>query len=215
MFSLGMWGSRTGASSQLLSDAIEHLDPLYAVALRYTKNPSDAEDLVQDTLLRAERYASRFEPGTNLRAWLMKMLTNLFLNGRKTAQRRRVSTEEDLDTLQGTSPLGVAEPVRTPEEMASIGDLSGRITRALDRLPDEHRVVVLLADVEGFSYREIADTLSCPMGTVMSRLHRARKQLQGDLAHHALERGVGVEAEPVSIADWRRRQVQRGQGGET
>ncbi len=194
------------------SEALVHLDGLYSAALRLTKAPSDAEDLVQDTLLKAYRFYDRFETGTNFRAWLFKIQTNTFINRYRRAVRER-------DVLEGKAAKPVGEGVMSRAAMLGLTDPVGvaqralvaqEIQRALDRLPDESRLMIMLADVEGLSYREIADVVNCPIGTVMSRLHRARKTLQTELIAHAIEFGIVAtideeSGEAVSLEAYRKR----------
>lgn len=167
---------------RLGQQALTHLDALYRTALRLTHNPEDAEDLVQETYLRALRAAEQFQEGTNLRAWLFKILTNGFIN--QYRQRARTPRNESIDDVEdfylyqhlidnGLQPAS-SEPEREVLERLVDED----IIRALEELPLPFRQVVLLADVEGFAYKEIADILDIKIGTVMSRLHRGRRRLQ-------------------------------------
>jgi RNA polymerase sigma-70 factor (ECF subfamily) len=197
-------------------DALAHLDALYATALRLTRSPADADDLVQDTFMKAHRFREHFEAGTNLKAWLFKILTNTFIN-----KYRRATRERDVLEDAGQGPVG--EGVMSHAAMRALVDPQGvaleplvaaEIERALDQLPDDYRTIVLLADVEELSYKEIADVVGCPIGTVMSRLHRARKQLQKHLYEHAVRAGIvdeaaiedGVEA-PIALEAWRERRA--------
>ena len=182
---------------RLETEALTHLDALYRTALRLSRNPQDAEDLVQETYLNAFRALDRFEEGTNLRAWLFRILNNAFISQYRRRKRRPSSSLEDVteyylyDHLaDGAAPSGVESPER--EVLDRIGD--ERVLRALEELPVEFRQVELLADVEGFSYREIADILGIPIGTVMSRLYRGRRRLQKLLWQEAQEAGYGVQA---------------------
>ncbi len=166
-------------------EAISYIDSLYRTALRMTGNPADAEDLVQETYLRAFRSIAQFKPGTNLRAWLFKIQTNSFINEyRKRVRRPRNQSLDDVEEYYLYSHLvesGVQPSSSITEDqiLAQIDDAD--VFRALDDLQDNYRQVVLLADVEGFAYREIAEILDIPVGTVMSRLHRARKRLREQL----------------------------------
>jgi RNA polymerase sigma-70 factor (ECF subfamily) len=173
------------------AEALRHLDPLYATALRMTRNPRDAEDVVQDTMLAAFRFFDRFEPGTNCKAWLFKILTNTFINRyRKKVREREVTgalLEEEAPSLMSED---MAESSRDPEGALSRPLLSDEVRAALDELPHDYRMAVVLADVEEFSYKEIADILDCPVGTVMSRLHRGRRLLQKTLRVYAQEVGI-------------------------
>ncbi|HEU4401814.1 MAG TPA: sigma-70 family RNA polymerase sigma factor [Candidatus Polarisedimenticolia bacterium] len=172
--------------------ALPHLDALYSVALKMTRDAFAAEDLVQDTFVRAYRFFSRFQRGTNCKAWLFKILKNTFIN--RFRQSRRQPEQVDFGAIEEHSEASLldrSEPgSRNPEELVDDGSLDGEVQAALARLPPEFRMVVVLSIVEGYSYKEIAAIMSCPIGTVMSRLHRARRILQVDLVHHAAERGL-------------------------
>jgi RNA polymerase sigma-70 factor, ECF subfamily len=175
----------TAQIQEIKDEAISYIDSLYRTALRMTGNPADAEDLVQETYLRAFRSIGQFKPGTNLRAWLFKIQTNSFINEyRKRVRRPRNQSLDDVEEYYLYSHLvesGVqpSPSVTEDEILAQIDDAD--VFQALDELPDNYRQVVLLADVEGFAYREIAEILDIPVGTVMSRLHRARKRLKDEL----------------------------------
>jgi RNA polymerase sigma-70 factor, ECF subfamily len=167
------------------------LPNLYGAALRMTRNPQDAEDLVQETYLRAFRGFAGFQEGTNLRAWIYRILTNTFINAYRKKQREPVTIQED-DTpdwylYDKLGDSGVEASAET-EVLESIPDED--VQRALEDLPEGFRMAVLLADVEGFSYKEIAEILDVPIGTVMSRLHRGRKALQRALWETVRERGL-------------------------
>ncbi|MGH2731950.1 MAG: sigma-70 family RNA polymerase sigma factor [Actinomycetota bacterium] len=178
------------------ADALVFAGPLYGAALRMTRNRADAEDLVQETYLRAFRAWDRFEPGTNLKAWLFKILTNLFITGYRQRQREPVIVStEDTGEFDLYRSLGFAEPeiARSAEAVVLESLVDEEVTQALSNLPEAFRVAVLLADVEGFAYREIADMVGVPIGTVMSRLHRGRKALQKTLWNLAMTRGLVTE----------------------
>lgn len=166
----------------LQEEALSHIDSLYRTAVRMTRNPADAEDLVQETYLRAFRSIDRFTPGTNLRAWLFKILTNAFINEyRKRTRQPRNTSLDDVEEYYVYAHLidsGIQPESRGPEEEVLAGITDDNVVAALESLSEDFRQVVLLADVEGFAYREIADILDIPIGTVMSRLHRARRRLQ-------------------------------------
>lgn len=175
-----------------VDQAMEYMPALYTAALRLTRSKPDAEDLVQETYLKAYRSFGGFEQGTNLRAWLYRILTNTFINSYRAKQRRPQESDleetEDLylfKKISGSPGLG-----RSAEEelMDYFGD--AEIKEAIEALPEQFRIAVLLADVEGFSYKEISDILEVPVGTVMSRLHRGRKALQKHLAEYAEARGL-------------------------
>jgi RNA polymerase sigma-70 factor (ECF subfamily) len=209
---------RTGAS-EFEREAIGHLGPLLAVATRMTRNGAEAEDLVQDTLVKAMRAREQFEAGTNMRAWLMRILTNTFINRyRRGGLERAVLEGPDADPLtDGWVSASTMASMRDPESVALRPVLEAEIRSALDELPEEFRLAVVLADVEELSYREIADIMGCPIGTVMSRLHRGRRLLKGRLYEHALDMGivtaepvVGERDEPVSLAAFRKKKEAAG-----
>jgi len=195
-------------------EAMPHLDSLYGAALRLTRSPSDAEDLVQDTLLRAYRFWDRFEAGTNLKAWLLRIQTNTFINRyRRSVRERKVFDGAMAAPVgEGVMSRSAMRGLEQPVEAAQRGILAEEIQKAIDELPEDHRIMILLADVEELSYKEIADAVGCPVGTVMSRLHRARKGLQKKLLRQAVQMGI-VEptpdpvAEPVRLDDYRRKKV--------
>ncbi len=167
------------------------LPNLYSAALRMTRNPADAEDLVQETYLRAYRGFSGFEEGTNLRAWMYRILTNTFINSYRKKQREPVTVQEDdLDEWYLFDKLGESgvEPSAEAEVIRGMPDED--VQKALEALPEGFRLAVLLADVEGFSYKEIAEILGIPIGTVMSRLHRGRRALEKALWERVRERGL-------------------------
>jgi RNA polymerase sigma-70 factor (ECF subfamily) len=171
--------------------ALGHLDSLFACGLRMTRDPRDSEDLVQDTMLAAYRFFDKFEPGTNIKAWLFKILTNTFINKyRKRVREREVRDLVEKDETPSLMSEDVAEKSRDPE-MAILGALvSDDVKRALDGVPYDYRLAVVLCDLEEFSYKEIADIMDCPVGTVMSRLHRGRRLLQKSLREYAIEQGI-------------------------
>jgi RNA polymerase sigma-70 factor (ECF subfamily) len=173
-------------------DVLEQLPSLLAVATRLTRNPAEAEDLVQDAVLKALRAQGQFESGTNLRAWLLKILTNTFINRyRRGGLERSVLDSPDADPLaDGWVSASTIEAMRDPESQALRPILEAEIGKALDELPDEFRLAVVLSDVEDLSYKEIADIMGCPIGTVMSRLHRGRRMLKGRLYEHARAFGI-------------------------
>ena len=186
--------SATDRNDRFERDALVFMDQLYAAALRYTKNPEDARDLVQDTYLKAFNSFHQFEEGTNLRAWLYRVLTTTFINTYRKDQRRPQLASGELEDWQlaeaqsHTSDLGKSAEVEALENLPD-----SDIKRALQEFPEEVRIAVYLADVEGFSYKEIADIVEIPAGTVMSRLHRGRKLLREKLADYAKELGYSTE----------------------
>jgi RNA polymerase sigma-70 factor, ECF subfamily len=206
-------------------EALPHLSALYAAALRMTRNEKDAEDLVQDTLLRAYRFFDTFQAGTNCKAWLFRILTNVFCNNYRDREREHVvlteveSSPANLEQFVGGGVDG------RDVETALLGRMvSADVEKALAAVPSDFRMAVILADLEDFSYKEIAEIMECPAGTVMSRLFRGRKILQGLLHDYAVEQGIiqaqpqsgerdGAGAAPVDMAAYRRRRDQgQGQG---
>ena len=188
--------------------ALRHLDGLYAAALRLSRNARDAEDLVQDTALRAYRFFDKFERGTNFKAWLFKILTNTFINRyRRSAKERSIVEGEDRDSVQDrVASRDVAEQAADPERYYLDRVLSDDVLAAIDSVPVDFRLAVILADLQDFSYKEIADILEVPVGTVMSRLFRGRRLLQKKLAEYATASGVlqGVdEGERIDLGAWR------------
>ncbi|CAN5794929.1 RNA polymerase sigma factor SigR [soil metagenome] len=177
---------------------------LYSAGLRMTRNPADAEDLVQETLLRGFRSFDSFTEGTNLRAWLFRILTNTYINRYRAKQRRPQETElselEDLYLYRRLGNLDAVFSNRSAEDQLLEMFTDEEVKQALEDLPENFRFPVLLADVEGFAYKEIADILDIPIGTVMSRLHRGRKQMQRALYEYAMERGMLNEPEPAGDA---------------
>jgi RNA polymerase sigma-70 factor (ECF subfamily) len=172
-------------------DVLPLLPNLYSAALRLTRNPSDAEDLLQETYLRAFRGFGGFHEGTNLRAWMYRILTNTFINSYRKKQREPVTVQDDdIEDWYLFDRLGESgvEASAESEVLDKIPDED--VQQALEALPDGFRMAVLLADVEGFSYKEIAEILDIPIGTVMSRLHRGRKALQKALWETVRERGL-------------------------
>ena len=174
--------------------AMGYMDQLYSAARRMTRNAADAEDLVQETYLRAYRGFGNFQQGTNLRAWLFRILTNAFINSYRSKQRKPKSVDlarvEDLYLHQRLGGDTRAALGASAEDVLMEQITESEIVDALESLPEEYRITVLLADVEGFAYKEIAEILDIPMGTVMSRLHRGRKTLQKRLLEFGQSRGL-------------------------
>jgi len=170
------------------STALPYLSDLYGIAMRFTRNPDDARDLVQETYLRAYTAWTSFQPGSNCRAWLIRILTNSFINhyrrGRSVRAFQRRGEDEQVRALYG-QPAAERKENCGAEAHATETQLGDEVSRALAELPADYRVVVVLADLEEMKYKDIAETLGCPIGTVMSRLFRARRQLEERLAGYA------------------------------
>lgn len=183
---------RPRAVDAFAEEAATHMDALFAVACRLTRNPSEAEDLVQDALVKAMRARDQFQAGTNMKAWLCRILTNTFINKyRRGGLERAVFDGPDAEPLMdGWTSVATMRQLRDPEQVALMPLVEGEVKRALDALPEEFRLAVVLCDVEELSYEEIAKVMGCPMGTVMSRLHRGRKLLQKSLYQHAESLGI-------------------------
>ena len=190
-----------------VEEVMSHAPQLWSAALRMTRNRSDAEDLLQETFLKAWRASHTFERGTNLRAWLFRIMTNTFINKWNAAKRRPVETDiEDVEDLYLYRRIGTLDPAAldsSAEDQMLAVFTADEVKAALEDLPETFRLPVLLADVDGFSYKEIAEMLDVPVGTVMSRLHRGRKAMQKRLYDYAAERGL-VDAS-----------VDGGEGGES
>jgi len=171
-------------------DAMQYTNQLYAAAMRYTKNPHDAQDLVQDTYAKAYVSFHQFEPGTNLKAWLYRILTTTFINTYRKDQRRPQQSDQELEDWQiADASSHTSDQGKSAEDVVLEYLPDSDIKRALAEIPEEFRIAVYLADVEGFSYKEIAEIVGVPTGTIMSRLHRGRKQLREKLTDYARELG--------------------------
>jgi RNA polymerase sigma-70 factor, ECF subfamily len=195
-------------------DLLGHLDTLYAVSCRMTRSTTEAEDLVQDTVVKAMRARDQFEQGTNLKAWLLRILTNTFINRyRRGGLERDILEGPDVESLtDGWIGATTMRGMRDPETAALAPLVEAEVARALDELPPEFRAAVVLSDIEELSYKEIAEAMGTPIGTVMSRLHRGRKLLQKTLRDHAVAMGIVTEAPakkageaPADLAAYRKR----------
>jgi RNA polymerase sigma-70 factor (ECF subfamily) len=189
------------AKEKFTSDAMQYAPQLFSTALRMTRNRSDAEDLVQETYIKGWRSFHTFEDGTNLRAWLFRIMTNTYIN--KYNAKKRKGTEVELDDVEELflykrlGSIDQSQLSNSAEDQMLELFTDDEVKGALESLPEDFRIPVLLSDVDGFSYKEIAEMLEIPMGTVMSRLHRGRKAMQKMLYEYARERGLIVE--PVTI----------------
>ncbi len=190
MFGFTRKPQRTRSDFEALT--LEHMDALYGAALRLTRSPKDAEDLVQDTFLKAFRFFDSFEKGTNIKAWLFKIQTNTFINKyrRKVKERELAETPAEDVVLDRFVSSEQVRAVQDPEGDFFGKLLSDEVVEALDQVPVDFRMVVILADIQGFSYKEIAEIVGCPVGTVMSRLFRGRRILQKHLYDYAISEGI-------------------------
>ena len=204
--------------AEFADQALEFMPALYSAALRMTRNPADAEDLVQETYLRAYRGFGGFTTGTNLRAWLYRILTNTYINSYRAKQRRpderQLDEVEDFYLYRRIGAVEEAMAARSAEDELMDLFTDDEVKSALDSLPEQFRLAVYLADVEEFSYKEIAEILDIPIGTVMSRLHRGRKAMQKELYEFAVQRGLTtpVEQGPGASGDGAEREHQHTHG---
>lgn len=185
----------TELTTRFEEEALPLLDQLYGGALRMTRNPSDAEDLVQETFLKAYKAFGSFREGTNLKAWLYRIMTNTYINSYRKKQRQphQSSAEDVSDHQLYTTSSHDSTGLESAEVKALKNMPDGKIADAMNELSEDYRMVVYYADVEGLAYKEIAEIMGTPLGTVMSRLHRGRKQLRQALKDVAHEQGIGLD----------------------
>jgi RNA polymerase sigma-70 factor (ECF subfamily) len=212
-----MLARRSDRRSDFEREALVHLDSLYGAAYRLTRNPRDAEDLVQDAVLRAYRFWDSFEKDSNCKAWLLRILTNTFINEYQRKKRSREVLDAAAAEQEATDGVLVhagAQLQRDAEQVMVERSVSDDVQRALDALPDDFRTAVVLCDIEGLSYKEIAEIMECPVGTVMSRLFRGRRLLQGSLREFAVAEGYvredGKPAKPIDLDKYRAAKAREG-----
>lgn len=219
--------SRQNLHAAFVTEAAPHVDALFATAIRLTKNVGDAEDLVQESMLKAYRYFDKYEQGTNCKAWLFKIMTNTFINRyRRQQKRQEFLVDEEFRPLQERAVAPEDNPLHQffgSEETMFAKLFGDEVKSALEDIPVDFRMVVLLADLQDFAYKDIADIMDCPIGTVMSRLYRGRRMLRARLEEYALEQGyIGQAAvaeeqdeddgddhgNTTSLAEYRQRRAQ-------
>ncbi len=200
--------------------AMPYVDSLYNTAYRMTRNSEDAEDLVQETYLKAYKYYDKFEEGTNFKAWLFKIMKNTFINNyrKKKLTPHKIDFSEIEESYERVIQKNAPDLIKDPETDIFQDMMDEDVKRALDSLPHDYKMVVLLADLEGFSYKEIAEILDCPVGTVMSRLYRGRKMLERTLLEYARKYGYIRSGEPAKMRskkdEVKKKKPEPGQAGE-
>lgn len=209
-------GKRSSQKDRIFeTEAMPHMHALFASALRLTRNPADAEDLVQESFMKAYRAFEQFEPGTNCKAWLLRIQMNTFINRyrRKVKEREILEGSERATVEHYLVHAPSKKETFAPENAIADRYLSDEVKTALDKVPVDFRMVVELSDIHGLSYKEIADAVDIPVGTVMSRLFRGRRILQDELFAFAVQNGVlrpgTKEGEPVSLDDFRKRRARK------
>ena len=210
-------GSKRVERSEFEALTLEHMDALYGAAIRLTRSAKDAEDLVQDTYLKAFRFFDSFERGTNIKAWLFKIQTNTFINKyRRSVKERELAETPSEDVLiDKFVSSDQVHALQDPETNFFDQLLSDEVLQALEEVPVDFRLVVMLADMQGFAYKEIAEIVDCPVGTVMSRLFRGRRILQKKLYDYAIEQGIispeqDEQGRPISLEAFRERKKASG-----
>jgi len=208
--------------SEFEREALVHVDALWGAAYRLTRNPRDAEDLVQETILRAFRFWDSFQRDSNCKAWLLRILTNTFINEYQRRKRRREVLDAAAAEQEATDGVLIhadAQEQRDAETALVERSLSDEVTRALAELPDDFRIAVVLCDIEGLSYKEIAEIMECPVGTVMSRLFRGRRLLEDTLREFATSEGyvrtdrpklTGTVSDPIDLGTYRAKKTREG-----
>lgn len=201
-----MTQTASGRRTRFETEVLPHLDAMHRTAMRLTRNPSDADDLVQDAVVKAYRFFDSYEQGTNIRAWLLKILSNVFFS-----KYKRNTREGSVAAMASTDPVADGwisqasiSPSREPERLAERPLVEAEVSRVLDEVSEDFRTVLVLVDIEGLTYREVAEAMGCPIGTVMSRLHRARRAVAQKLGVTA-GGDVVEEREVVSLDAYRRR----------
>lgn len=226
--SFGSRGRKQDAQSDFDREALPHLDALYSAAYYMTRNERDAEDLVQETFLKAFRHFDKYEVGTNCKAWLFRILTNTFLNKNRRSVREMsfIDEVEVGDQADAVTTRDASAHMLDPEASFVSRMMSDTVREALESVPPDFRMAVILADLQDFSYKEIAEVMDCPVGTVMSRIYRGRRLLQKKLLDYAIQTGVvspqmanpqsassqDDSQSPTSLDAWRARKAAGGKG---